>query len=63
MKIDGVRRQVVFTDPILPNYLNEIRITNLKVGPSSLDIVVYRHENRVGVNVLRREGDVDVILR
>ena len=58
--INGPDRHVSFTRPQLPASLGELRIHNLEVAGASLDLLLVRHEQDVGVNVLRREGDVQV---
>jgi hypothetical protein len=60
LSIDGPGRHVSFTRPQLPASLSELRIHNLQVGDSAVDLLLVRHENDVGVNVLRREGDVQI---
>jgi glycogen debranching enzyme len=60
LAIDGPNRHVSFTRPQLPSSLGELRIHNLEVAGATVDLLLVRHENDVGVNVLRREGDVQV---
>jgi hypothetical protein len=40
--------------------LREVRITNLSVGNASVDLLLLRHEEEVGVNVLGRQGEIGV---
>jgi soluble P-type ATPase len=42
--------------------VGELRIHNLVVGNGTVDLLLVRHENDVGVNVLRREGDVQILV-
>jgi glycogen debranching enzyme len=58
--VNGPERQVYFTGPCLPASLGELRIHNLEVAGAVVDLQLVRHEHDVGVNVLRREGDVRV---
>jgi glycogen debranching enzyme len=60
LEINGPDRHVSFTRPLLPASLGELRIHNLGVAGATVDLLLVRHENDVGVNVLRREGDVQV---
>jgi glycogen debranching enzyme len=60
LAINGRDRHVSFTRPRLPASLGELRIHNLEVAGATVDLLLVRHENDVGVNVLRREGDVRV---
>lgn len=61
MSIRAPEAKVVFTYPILPEFLHELQIMNLKVGKASLDLLLRRYELDVGVTVMRRDGDVEVV--
>jgi hypothetical protein len=39
-----------------------LRIHNLEVAGATVDLLLVRHEHDVGVNVLRREGVVQVLV-
>jgi glycogen debranching enzyme len=60
LAIRGPERHVCFTRPQLPASLGELRIHNLEVAGATVDLLLVRHEDDVGVNVLRREGDIQV---
>jgi hypothetical protein len=60
LAISGPDRHVSFTRPRLPASLGELRIHNLEVAGATVDLLLVRHENDVGVNVLHRDGDVQV---
>ncbi|MFC0408278.1 amylo-alpha-1,6-glucosidase [Roseomonas elaeocarpi] len=51
-----------FVHPILPSWLEELRIDNLRLNDSSVDVVLRRHgaDGAVSLNVLGRRGDVEV---
>ncbi len=52
--------QISFCHPLLPPYLNEVHVTNLKTWNGLVDLVLRRHDENVSINVLRKEGDVEV---
>jgi glycogen debranching enzyme len=54
------RPQVRFQYPQLPDYLDGVRINNLRVGDAVIDLALRRHRFDVGVNVSRKVGDVDI---
>jgi glycogen debranching enzyme len=60
LEINGLEAQIRFTGPQLPPSLGELRIHNLEVAGGAVDLLLVRYENDVGVNVLRREGNVQV---
>ena len=43
-----------------PASLGELRIHNLEVAGATIDLLLVRHQHNVSVNVLRREGDVEI---
>ena len=53
---------VSFSYPVLPEGVDEMRISNLRVGKSSISFLIRRHEDDVGINVLRREGEVGLVV-
>lgn len=56
-------RRLVFSKPFLPQFLPQVSIRDLKVGDASVDLLLTRHnEEDVGVNVLRRKGNLDVVV-
>jgi len=52
--------QIIFCKPWLPPWLDSLEIKKLTVGNASIDVYLQRYDNDVGVNVLRREGNVKV---
>ena len=60
LSIDGTASQVRFASPMLPRFLDKIRIQNLKVGNASLDLVVDRSFRGIGVE--RRDGDANIVI-
>ena len=62
LEVDGPRRQIRFTSPQLPASLGELRIHNLEVMGATVDLLLVRHAHDVSLNVLRREGNVEVLV-
>jgi hypothetical protein len=46
---------------VLPEFLREVHIDGLRVGEASVDLYLVRHREDVGINVVRREGRVNVV--
>ena len=62
LTIDGPEQRIRFTYPRLPGFLETVWITGLRVGHAHVDLELRRHGDDVGVNVLRRDGAVEVVL-
>jgi glycogen debranching enzyme len=61
LEIDAAAHRVSFRRAMLPVSVDWIRLTNLAVGDAKVDLLLERHAHDVGVQVLRREGHVDIL--
>lgn len=61
MDIDGSSQRISFRSPALPEFLGEIWISNLRVGSATVDLRLERYPGDVGVNILRKSGQVQVV--
>jgi glycogen debranching enzyme len=61
LEVRASERLVRFTRPRLPDYLDEVRLQRLAVGPVKVDLVLRRYGDNVSVNVAARTGDVEIV--
>jgi glycogen debranching enzyme len=61
LKIEGARNRVVFEKPCLPEGIPQLSIRGLRVGNASVDLFFERQAENVRVQVLEKQGEVDVI--
>jgi hypothetical protein len=52
---------VVLEEPVLPPFLDELLLRNVRLGQGSLDILVCRAGSGVTTSPLRRVGDVGLL--
>ena len=52
--------KVCFCHPQLPDYLEWVEIKNLGVDHGTVDLRLRRHAQNVSINVLRKEGDMEI---
>jgi glycogen debranching enzyme len=61
LRIEGSRNRVVFERPCLPEGIPQLSIRGLRVGAASVDLFFERQAENVRVQVLEKQGEVDVI--
>jgi glycogen debranching enzyme len=59
--VDATKRCVAFTRTVLPECIESLRLVNLRVGDASVDLLLTHHASDVGITVLRRDGQLEVI--
>ena len=62
LQIDGVMERISLVRPALPPFLNDLEITNLRVGGSKVDLHLSRHGDEVSAKVVRRQGDAEILI-
>jgi glycogen debranching enzyme len=63
LSVSASERKLTFSKPVLPRFLQQVTIQDLKVGDACADLLLARHdEGDVGVNVLRRQGALDIVV-
>ena len=62
LRIEATRARLSFSQPVLPPFLEHIEIKNLRIGDAAVDLSLERHEKDVGINILRREGRVEIVV-
>ena len=55
--------EVKFYRPTLPEFLDNVRLRNLRLSSGSVDVLLHRQDENIGVTVTRRDGDVVVVTR
>ena len=61
LRIDAVARRVSLCHALLPEKIESLRIANLRVGDASVDLLLTRHPQDVGISVGRRAGDLEIV--
>jgi hypothetical protein len=49
-----------FLHPVLPQFLDRLRLVDVQVGDAVVDVLFERHDRELGVKVIRKRGDLDV---
>jgi glycogen debranching enzyme len=61
VRADALAKRVSFSHAVLPEDVDWMRILNLSIGSASVDLLLARHASGVGVTVLRREGELEIL--
>ena len=61
LEFDVARNEIRLRNPCLPSFLQEVAISNLRLGDSRVDLAVHREpDGRVSLRVSRRSGNVQI---
>jgi len=60
LEFDPEAHEIRLRRPWLPDFLDEIALTNLSLGGSSVDLVLRRDRDDVSLRLVRRSGDLRV---
>ncbi|MBA2488169.1 MAG: amylo-alpha-1,6-glucosidase, partial [Chloroflexi bacterium] len=63
LEADASQHELTLRSPALPDWLPEVRLENVRVGDAVADLLVRRSHGSTGVEVLRRTGDISVVVR
>jgi glycogen debranching enzyme len=61
IRVDAPSRRLSFARSRLPEQLEWVRIHDLRVGEAHVDLLLTRHPHDVGVTVLQRQGEVEIV--
>jgi glycogen debranching enzyme len=62
LTFDALQNEIHITNPVLPDFIDELAIENLVLNDSRIDIVLRRYLDSVGVEVRGRRGNARVIV-
>jgi glycogen debranching enzyme len=61
LRLEAEARRISFTRAALPDNVEWLQLSNLRVGNGRVDLLIQHHPHDVGITVLRREGDVEIV--
>jgi glycogen debranching enzyme len=61
ISFDAAARRVHFRNAILPPWLPRVRVSNLRLGDGSVDLLLERHDDALTVHVVDRHGEIEVV--
>ena len=52
--IDGYEKKFMFHNPVLPDYINEIKISNLKFEGEEFSVEIVKYDNDLGIHLIKK---------
>jgi glycogen debranching enzyme len=62
LSIDATQNRILLTHPVLPDFLEQVRVRNIVVGNAAVDLMLFRSGQTVAVTVERRSGTLEVLV-
>lgn len=59
---DAAKNQLRIVDPVLPPWLTQVRISNLRLGKSSVDLALRRDGTSTFCQVLKKQGNIRIVI-
>jgi glycogen debranching enzyme len=63
LELKDAAGEIAFYRPILPEFLDQLHLRNLRLSRGSADVLLQRHGADVAVTQTRRDGEVSVVVR
>ena len=60
LSFDVTRREIIFRNPVLPDWLDGLRIENLRLGEAAVDLTLHAEKGKVGISETVRHGNIAV---
>lgn len=60
LEFNPLRNEILLRKPQLPSFLDQVTLRNLRLGQSTVDLLLRRHDDDVSLQVLRNEGQIVV---
>ena len=61
LSFDPHKPEIRFRNPQLPPFLEMVEIRDLAINGATVDLLLQRYPNNVGVNIIRKTGNVEVV--
>jgi glycogen debranching enzyme len=61
LSFDPHKPEIRFRNPQLPPFLETVEIRDLAINGAKVDLLLQRYPNNVGVNIIRKEGNLEVV--
>jgi glycogen debranching enzyme len=63
IEINALSKTIVFNKPQLPDYLDKISISNLRIGENICQFELYRHKYDVAFNIIQKPEEWELIIK
>jgi glycogen debranching enzyme len=63
LTLSAASKEISFYRPMLPKFIDELHLRNLRLNCGSADVRLKRHGSEIALTQTRRDGDVSVVVR
>jgi glycogen debranching enzyme len=63
LSMEGSKKQVIFDRPFLPEGIPQLWINNLRIDHARTNLFLERHAGTVQIEVLEKQGEVEVVVK
>ena len=63
IEINALTKQIIFNKPALPEYLEKVAVSNLRLPDGNCHFELYRHKYDVGFNLLQKPENWELIIK
>jgi len=60
IRFDLSKNQIRLVHPKLPSFLDMVVLRDVRVAENLIDFAIYRYDDKISIEILRNEGDVEV---
>jgi glycogen debranching enzyme len=61
ISFDGYEKKLTLYKSVLPDYLKEIKISNLRFGNEQFELDMIKYEHDLGIHVIKKPGDWEIV--
>src|SRR5579885_870203 len=62
LSFDVARQEIIFENPVMPDFLDGLRLNNLCLGGGAVDLMLHCHDGKVEVGEAARRGNIAIRL-
>ncbi|HEY0355903.1 MAG TPA: amylo-alpha-1,6-glucosidase, partial [Flavisolibacter sp.] len=62
LEVNAIEKTIIFNKPVLPDYIQQLNISNLRIGEDICNFELFRYDYDIGFHVTRKPANWEVII-